>query len=99
MQISISDPTDALKRAPVCLGAVLFVILAPVHILLPQAQSIVVAGVTLALMGSAYVGFAAQADSNHAFGASVPNWYIPFCMTFNLTAAAFVFLLYGAKTL
>lgn len=143
MQISISDPTNALKRAPARFAAVLFLILAPVHILLSQEQSLVVAGVTLALIGGAYIGFAARADSkrvfwmefptavffaliavagilvhwaflplglalhagwdllhhNRAFGAAVPRWYIPFCVTFDLAAAAFLFLLYGAKAL
>ena len=31
---------------------------------------------------------------NGAFGAPVPKWYIPFCVVFDLLAAAFFLVLY-----
>ncbi len=34
------------------------------------------------------------AHHNGAFGAPVPKWYIPFCVVFDLLAAAFLFILY-----
>lgn len=34
------------------------------------------------------------AHHNGLFGARVPRWYIPFCVVFDLLAAAFLFVLY-----
>ncbi|MSU90606.1 hypothetical protein GE300_13440 [Rhodobacteraceae bacterium 2CG4] len=120
------------------LGAVLFLVFAPVHLMVAQDVSVAIAAVTLALIGGAYVGFGAASDSrtafwlelavavlygltavlgllwhpmalpaglaahalwdlahhNGLFGARVPRWYIPFCVVFDLLAAAFLFVLY-----
>lgn len=123
---------------PGAVGAVLFLIAAPVHLLVPHQISVAIAAVTLALIGGAYIGFGATANSlkrflaelavealfaatalagllwaplalpvgfaahaawdllhhNRVFGAPVPRWYIPFCVVFELLAAAFLFVLY-----
>ena len=125
-------------------GGLLFIVFAPVHLSLPEEKSIVLAAVTLSLVGGAYIGFGAQSISlktmltelfvaglfgvaafagvflhwsiiplalalalalhagwdmlhhNQQFGACVPNWYIPFCVVFDLAAALFLLVLYAA---
>ncbi|UWQ95509.1 hypothetical protein K3728_17845 [Rhodobacteraceae bacterium M385] len=63
------------------LAAVLLALFVPIHILLPVDQSIIVAGVTLATIGGAYIGFAARADSATVF------WMeLAVAMLFGLTA-------------
>lgn len=125
--------------SPGVLAGLVFLGFAPLHLFLPQEASIIVAGVTLALIGGAYIGFAANADNarifwmelmtamafgvvaalgiwvhwvflpiglalhagwdllhhNRDFGASVPRWYIPFCVIVDLLIAGFLLLLYG----
>lgn len=123
---------------PIVIGGSLFIIFAPVHIFLSEEESIVLAAVTLSLIGGAYIGFGAQLNNlktmltelfvaglfgvaafagvflhwsiiplalhagwdmlhhNQQFGACVPNWYIPFCVVFDLAAALFLLVLYAA---
>lgn len=52
---------------PSAVGAGLFVVAAPVHLLVPQEISVAVAPVTLALVGGAYIGFGATARSLKTF--------------------------------
>lgn len=123
---------------PTWLGLALFVLTLPVHLLVEKNSSLVLAAITLALIGGAYIGFGA-ADGRRSvfwselavalvFGATavagllwhwaalplglalhalwdlahhnarrlarVPRWYIPFCIVFDLMAAAFLVLLY-----
>jgi len=124
---------------PIVTGGLLFIIFAPVHLFLPEEKSIVLAAVTLSLIGGAYIGFGAQSNSlktmltelfvaclfgvaafagvflhwsiiplaltlhagwdmlhhNQQFGARVPNWYIPFCVVFDVAAALFLIVLYA----
>ncbi len=47
---------------PAFFGGFLFIISAPVHFIVPQDVSIVIAAVTLSLIGDAYIGFEAQAN-------------------------------------
>lgn len=63
------------------LAAVLLALFVPIHIILPVDQSIIVAGVTLALIGGAYIGFAARADSANVF-----RMELAVAMLFGLTA-------------
>ena len=125
---------------PIVIGGSLFIIFAPVHIFLSEEESIVLAAVTLSLIGGAYIGFGAQLNNlktmltelfvaclfgvaafagvflrrsiiplaltlhagwdmlhhNQKLGARVPNWYIPFCVVFDLAAALFLLVLYAA---
>ena len=54
-----SEPFSAdLIRSPVGFGVALFLITAPVHLLVDTETSITFAAVTLALIGGAYIGFA-----------------------------------------
>lgn len=132
------DQTVSKGVGPSAVGAALFLLFAPVHLLVPQDVSVAIAAVTLALIGGAYIGFGAVSQSrtafwlelsgaalfgaaailgllwhpmalpagliahalwdllhhNGLFGTSVPRWYIPFCVVFDLLAAAFLFFLY-----
>ncbi|WP_424972943.1 DUF6010 family protein [Dinoroseobacter sp. S76] len=123
---------------PTWLGLTLFGLTLPAHLFVEQDSSLVLAAITLALIGGAYIGFGA-ADGRRSvfwselavalvFGAAavagllwhwaalslgltlhalwdlahhnarrlawVPRWYIPFCVVFDLMAAAFLVLLY-----
>jgi len=141
MQTPIGDiPDQRTSRIarPAIFGAGLFAVFAPIHLLVAQPVSVAIAAITLALIGGAYIGFGAAANSsrefllelavaalygvaalagllwtpialplglaahalwdllhhNGLFGARVPHWYIPFCVVFDLLAAAFLFALY-----
>lgn len=52
---------------PGAVGAVLFLIAAPVHLLVPHQNSVAIAAVTLALIGGAYIRFGATANSLKRF--------------------------------
>ncbi|QXT41004.1 DUF6010 family protein [Gymnodinialimonas ceratoperidinii] len=81
MTSTLSRQSDFLRRHPMGLAAVLFALFIPFHIVLPVDQSIILAGVTLALIGGAYIGFAARADSANVF------WMeLAVAMLFGLTA-------------
>ncbi|MBO9467166.1 hypothetical protein J7443_18125 [Tropicibacter sp. R15_0] len=137
-QVSHHRHGDTL-RFPVWVGVLLVSITMPAHLLLDENSSIALASITLALIGSAYIGFGAADGRARLFWAelavallfgsaaflgliwhwaflplglalhalwdilhhksrrlaSVPNWYIPFCVAFDLLAATFFTLLYG----
>ncbi|WP_341863814.1 DUF6010 family protein [Gymnodinialimonas sp. 57CJ19] len=81
MTSTLSRESDLLRRHPMWLAAVLVALFVPIHIILPVDQSIIVASVTLALIGGAYIGFAARADSANVF------WMeLAVAMLFGLTA-------------
>jgi len=63
----ILRPAAAWTPMPGALAGVLFLIFTPLHFLLPQAASIALSGVTLALIGGAYIGFAAMATEARIF--------------------------------
>lgn len=52
---------------PGVLGAGIFLVFAPVHLLVSQDVSVAIAAVTLAVIGGAYIGFGAAANSKAAF--------------------------------
>jgi len=63
----ISLPTGASLPSPGALAGLLFLVFAPLHFILPQTASIALSGVTLALIGGAYIGFAANAREARVF--------------------------------
>lgn len=67
MTVAASDPSKTPKWAPARLAALLFVLFAPVHLLLPREQSIILARVTLAVIGGAFIGFAAHTQIGRVF--------------------------------
>lgn len=129
-------------RAPAWIGAGLFFATAPVHFVLSTEMSVIVAAVTLALIGGAYIGFGAVDGRPRVFWAElcvavlfglaavlgilwhwsalpialalhagwdilhhssrrlarIPGWYIPLCIVYDLSVAAFLVLLYVGST-
>ena len=55
------------NAGPSAVGAGLFVVTAPIHLLVPQEISVAVASVTLALIGGADIGFGATSRSLRTF--------------------------------
>jgi len=55
--------TEIGVKHPAPIGGVLFLATVPIHMALPQDVSIVVAAITLALIGGAYIGFGARSDT------------------------------------
>lgn len=127
------------RRRPAIIGGLLFIVAAPVHLVVAQDVSIAISAITLSMIGGAYIGFGALSDDGktmilelvvavlfgaaalagllwhwiaiplglglHAFwdllhhrkivGARVPQWYIPFCVVFDLSATLFLVILYA----
>jgi len=49
-------------RRPAILGGLLFIVAAPIHLVVAQDISIAISAITLSLIGGAYIGFGAQAN-------------------------------------
>lgn len=49
-------------RRPAILGGLLFIVAAPVHLVVVQDVSIAISAITLSMIGGAYIGFGAQAN-------------------------------------
>lgn len=69
MTVPHADPAQAggFQPSPGRLAGLVLMLAAPVHFFLTEPQSIVLGGITLALIGGAYIGFAARAQSTRAF--------------------------------
>lgn len=67
MTVAASDASKTPKWAPARLAALHFVLFAPVHLQLPREQSIILAGVTPAVIGGAFIGFSAHAQISRVF--------------------------------
>jgi hypothetical protein len=80
-------PTELDLRNPVLIGGLLYLITAPVHLLVPKDISVSLEAKTLCLIGGAYIGF----------GATVPRWYLPLCIVFDVAAAQFFIILYAVE--
>lgn len=67
MQNSLPAGTGAPLPSPGALAGLVFLIFAPLHFFVPLEASIALSGVTLALIGGAYIGFAATATRARIF--------------------------------
>lgn len=52
---------------PLLLGGGLFIVSAPLHLVVARDVSVAIAAITLALIGGAYIGFAARSASQKVF--------------------------------
>lgn len=61
------------KYSPSMLGVALFLVFVPTHLLVPKEVSVIIAALTLAMIGGAYIGFGASSGAMSVFSLELGN--------------------------